>query len=192
MNADSTHVRAAVRAFLDAGPRFAQLITVDASGSPVTRTVGAQVLRDWTVELLARRGHARLRQLAHNPRLQLVFVAEPRTSEPVGRPAVIDYGQPIPRVVVLSGKATPMDAMETRACYRRQTDAAAGRGYTRAPRRTPEEVDAELVGMRVRVERIRAEGFGDAVAQTWPLIADSSGSDDGAQSENPSSEEGIA
>lgn len=161
-------VRASVRAFLDAGPRFAQLVTVDAHGAPVTRTVGAEVAHDWTVELLARRGHARLRQLAAIPRLQLLFVAGPRTSEPPSRPAVIDYGRAVPRVVALSGRAEPMDAAATRACYRRQTDAALSRGDTRAPARTDAEVDTDLAGLRVRVDRVRAEGFGDGpLAETW-------------------------
>ncbi|SHG70430.1 Pyridoxamine 5'-phosphate oxidase [Jatrophihabitans endophyticus] len=160
--------RAAVRAFLDEPPRFAQLVTVDAHGRPVTRTVGAAVAADWTLELLARRGHARLRQLAANPRLQVLFVAPPRGDEPPAHPAVIDYGRPVPRLVALGGRAEPMAADATRDAYRRQLEAAMRRGHTRAPLRSPEQVDADLVGLRVVVDRVRAEGFGDdALAETW-------------------------
>jgi hypothetical protein len=163
-----TDVRAAVRAFLDEGPRFAQLVTVDRHGAPVTRTVGVEVRADWTVDLLARRGHARLRQLAVNPHLQLLFVAGPRTAEPPARPAVIDYGRPVPRLVALTGTAEPLDADAARAAYRRQTDGALAAGHTRAPARTAEQVDADLAGLRVRIHRVRAEGFGDgALAETW-------------------------
>lgn len=161
-------VRRAVRALLDQGPRFAQLVTVDGSGAPVTRTVGAEVGPDWTVELLTRREHARLKQLAANPLMQLLFVAEPLTTEPPAHPAVIDYGLPVPRLVALSGVAEPMDADATRRSYRRQSEAALARGCHRAPHRTPDQVDADLVGLRVRVHRVRAEGFGgERLAETW-------------------------
>lgn len=161
-------VRRAVRAFLDEGPRLAQLVTVDHTGTPVTRTVGAHVEPDWTVELVARAGHARLRQLAANPNLQLLFVAEAADPDPVPRPAVIDYGLPAPRVVALTGRAEPMTVADTVACYRRQTLRARQRGNLRAPARADGQVAAELAGVRVRIRRVRAEGFGgDALTATW-------------------------
>ena len=167
-------VRHAVRAFLNAGPRFAQLVTVDHRGAPVARTVGALVERDWTVEMVARAGHARLRQLAVNPELQLVFVAEPVGPEPVAHPAVIDFGLPAPRMVALTGRAEPMTAAETLVCYRRQTQRAHDAGHRRAPVRTDAQVAAELAGLRVTIRRVRAEGFGgDAIAATWDLDSDS-------------------
>lgn len=165
---DASQIQAAVRTFLDEGPRFAQLITVDSRGAPVTRTVGAEVGADWTVELVARRGHARLRQLAANPWMQLVFVSPARRLEPVARPAVIDYGLPVPAVVALTGWAEPLNAQQTLAAYQRQRAAADLRGNTRAPQRTDEQVRTELTGTRMHVITIRAEGFGeDAESLTW-------------------------
>jgi hypothetical protein len=170
VNARLGAVQEEVRALLSERPHFAQLITVDGAGSPVTRTVGAQLGPDGTVEMVVRAGHARLRQLAANPRLQLVFVGPPRSQEPVARPAVIDYGLPAPRVVALSGSAEPMSPTETVRCYRRQTDQARERGHHRAPERTDAEVRAELAGVRMRVTKIRAEGFdAEALALTWAV-----------------------
>src|SRR5690606_10817713 len=64
-------VRREVLAFLREEARFAQLYTVDRQGFPVGRTVGAPINDDWSVDLVQRRVHRRLGQLARNPHLEI-------------------------------------------------------------------------------------------------------------------------
>jgi Pyridoxamine 5'-phosphate oxidase len=158
----------AVLDFLREEARFAQVYTVTADGFPVGRTMGAPINDDWTVDLVQRRVHRRLAQLARNPRLEIVWTGSPLPSSRNDSPPVFDYGWLIPRVVFLRGLAAPMSEDEILAAYRRIRAGQVARGQTAAPYRSPENVRAELAGIHVRPVRVRAEGFG-AGAQffTW-------------------------
>lgn len=140
---------------------FAQLTTVDADGFPVTRTMGAPVNDDWSVDLIQRRVHRRLDHLRRNPALEVVWVGTPAPGSRNDHPAVFDYGRLVPRVVLLRGVAEFQDARWTLRRYREQTAALAARGGFRAPERDDDNVRAELVGVHVRPVRVRVEGFGE-------------------------------
>jgi hypothetical protein len=157
-----------VMAFLREEARFAQLYTVGREGFPVGRTVGAPVNDDWSVDLVQRRVHRRLRHLARSPRLEIAWVGTPRPGSRNDHPAVFDYGWPVPRAVFLRGLAEPMSREQTLAAYRRLRAPLLARGLTRAPDRSADDVRTELVGIHVRPVRVRVEGFGEgAQSVTW-------------------------
>ena len=156
--------------FLREEAGFAQLVTVTEDGFPVARTVGAPVNDDWSVDLVQRKGHRRLAQLRRNPRLELVWVGSPAPGSINDRPAVFDFGLLVPRVVFLRGIAEPMDGDQTAECYRRLSARQRARGLTKAPRRSAENVRAELAGIHVRPVRVRVEGFGrGAQSYAWTV-----------------------
>lgn len=147
---------------------FAQVTTLDSAGFPTARTVSAFVAPDWSVELVQRRGHRRLAQLRRDPRLLVTWSGAPAPDSRNDSPAVFDLGLLIPRVVFVQGHAVALDDAETWEVYARHDRALRERGLDRAPRRGPDEVAAELAGVRVRPRRIRLEGFGDGPeAFTW-------------------------
>ena len=157
-----------VRRFLDEEAGFAQLVTVNADGFPVTRTLGAPVNPDWSVDLVQRRAHRRLGQLRRNPRVELVWVGSPRPGSRNDHPAVFDYGRLVPRVVFLRGVAEFMDEEWTVRRYAELSAPLRARGLTKAPARDPQNVRVELTGVHVRPVRLRAEGFGEgAESFTW-------------------------
>ena len=53
--------------------------------------------------------------------------------------------------------------------YTRQVEQQRAQGFTRAPLRTPEQVVADLVGVRVEPFRVRLEGFGEG-AQSFDWV----------------------
>lgn len=169
--ASDAAIQREVLAFLREEARFAQLYTVNGEGFPVGRTVGAPVNDDWSVDLVQRRVHRRLGQLARDPRLEIVWVGTPRPGSRNDRPAVFDYGWPVPRAVFLRGVAESMDEEQTLAAYERLRAPLLTRGLTRAPDRSPQNVGEELVGVHVRPVRVRAEGFGEG-AQSFVWSAE--------------------
>ena len=163
-------VQQRVLRFLREEAGFAQVVTVNAAGFPVGRTMGAPVADDWSVTLIQRNVHKRIGQLRRNPRLEIIWTAPPAPDSINDRPHVYDFGLAIPRVVFLRGLAEPLDPEETLARFRRQTALHLARGQTRAPEFSDEEVRRELVGLHVRPLRVRAEGFGaGAQSFTWTI-----------------------
>lgn len=159
-----------VRDWVRSEARFAQVVTVDANGYPVARTMGAPLNDDWSVDLVQRRQHKRLEHLRRNPRLEIIWVGTPAPGACNDHPAVFDYGWLVPRVVLLRGLAQFMDEDWTVRRYREQTTALLSRGMHKAPERDDENVRRELVGVHVRPVWVRAEGFGaSAEAFHWSM-----------------------
>ncbi len=148
---------------------FAQLVTVDEAGFPVGRTLGAPINDDWSVDLVQRRVHRRLRQLRTDPHVEVIWVGTPAPGSRNDHPAVLDYGRLVPRVVFLRATAEIMPTDWTVARYGEQIAVLRGRGVgTKAPLRGPEQAASDLVGVRLHPVRVRAEGFGDgAESLTW-------------------------
>jgi hypothetical protein len=163
-------VQQRVLRFLREEAGFAQVVTVNAAGFPVGRTMGAPIADDWSVTLIQRNVHKRIGQLRRNPRLEIIWTAPPAPDSINDRPHVYDFGLAIPRVVFLRGLAEPLDPEETVARFRRQTALHLARGQTGAPAFSDEQVRRELVGLHVRPLRVRAEGFGaGAQSFTWTI-----------------------
>jgi hypothetical protein len=149
---------------------FAQVITINAAGFPVGRTMIAPLEEDWSVTLIQRSVHRRLGQLRRNPRLEIIWAGEPRADNVNDRPHVYDFGWNAPRVVFLRGVAEFLDVQETIVRFRRQTALNLARGNTRAPERSDDDIRDELVGIHVRPLQVRAEGFAaGAQSFTWTL-----------------------
>ncbi|HEY9389482.1 MAG TPA: hypothetical protein VIR27_06875 [Mycobacteriales bacterium] len=156
--------------FLRTEAGFAQVVTINRAGFPVGRTMGAPVNDDWSVDLIQRRVHRRLDQLAVNPRLEIIWTGPPAPDSVNDRPHVYDFGLLVPRVVFLRGIAEFRDDAWTVRRYQRQTRIHLDQGQTAAPTRTAEEVARDLVGVHVRPVQVRAEGFGaGAQSYTWSV-----------------------
>lgn len=149
---------------------FAQVCTVTTTGFPVSRTMGAPLSEDWSVELIQRSVHARLAQLRSNPRVEIIWSGSPAHGSVNDRPHVYDFGLLVPRVVFLRGVAEFMPDEWTIERFRARTAIHHARGQTRAPDRDVDNIRAELVGIRVRPIRVRCEGFGvGAQSYTWTI-----------------------
>ena len=147
---------------------FAQVFTINRAGFPVGRTMVAVCNDDWTVDLVQRNVHRRIEHVRRNPRIEIVWTGPPRADSVNDRPHVYDFGLAVPQVVFLRGLARVMDDDLLVATYEKQTARQHARGLTRAPRRGPDEVRAELVGLRVDPVQVRAEGVGvGATSYTW-------------------------
>jgi hypothetical protein len=147
---------------------FAQVYTINKDGYPVGRTMVAVLNEDWSVDLVQRSVHRRLGQLRRNPRVEVMWAGTPHVDSVNDRPHVYDFGLAIPRVVFVRGLAEPMSDNQLVATYQRQTAIQRGRGLTKAPERTAEEVLAELAGITIRPVQVRAEGFDVGAASfTW-------------------------
>src|SRR3954470_18168989 len=142
-------VQAEVMRFLQEEAGFAQLTTVNARGFPVARTMGVTINDDWSVSLVQRNIHRRLRQLRRNPRLEIVWVGTPAPDSTNNQPHVYDFGLLIPRAVFLRGTAEFMDPDWTIEQFRRQTALNRARGFTLAPLRTDQDIVENLAGIRV-------------------------------------------
>ena len=163
-------VQQRVMRFLREEAGFAQVVTVNAAGFPVGRTMGAPIADDWSVTLIQRNVHKRIGQLRRNPRLEIIWTASPAPDSVNDRPHVYDFGLAIPRVVFLRGMAELLDPEETIARFRRQTALHLARGQTKAPEFSDEDIRGQLVGIHVRPLRVRAEGFGaGAQSFTWSM-----------------------
>lgn len=152
--------RSAAQAFVRDEAGFAQLTTLDRHGYPVARTMTAFLEPDWSVALVQRRTHARLAQLRRNPRVLASWVGEPVPGATNERPHVFDIGRLPPRAVFVRGTARFMADDWTVHWYQRQIGRQRAQGFTRAPLRTPDQVVADLVGVRIEPYRVRLEGFG--------------------------------
>lgn len=163
-------VQADAWAFLTTEAGFAQVFTVNRQGFPVGRTMVATANPDWSVDLVQRRVHRRLGHIRRDPRVEVVWVGSPAPGSVNDRPHVYDVGLAIPRAVFVRGLAEVMDDDWTLARYRERTAVQRGKGLTKAPERSDDNVRAELVGVGVRAVQVRAEGFGvGAQSYTWTV-----------------------
>lgn len=169
-----TAAQTAAREFVLHEAAFAQVTTRDQWGFPVARTMTAFLCDDWSVDLVQRRSHARMRQLHAEPRLLVAWVGTPRPGATNERPHVFDIGQLPPRAVLVRGTAEFMDDDWTVSCYLRHVQEQRAQGFDRAPLRDADQVVADLVGVHVRPFRIRLEGFGHG-AQAFDLTIDPPG-----------------
>lgn len=135
---------------------------------PVGRTMTAFLQPDWSVDLVQRRSHARLRQLQAAPRLLVPWVGAPRPGASNERPHVFGLGRLPPRAVFVRGTAAFMDDEWTVDCYLRHVTQQRAQGFARAPLRDATQVVADLVGVRVAPVRLRLEGFGEG-AQSFDV-----------------------
>lgn len=174
MTAPGPQVLAAAQAFVLEEAGFAQVTTRDQWGFPVGRTMTAFLQPDWSVELVQRRSHVRLRQLQAEPRLLVTWVGAPRPGATNERPHVFDIGQLPPRAVFVRGTAAFMDDAWTVDRYLRHVGQQRAQGFDRAPLRDTEQAAADLVGVRVTPFRLRLEGFGEG-AQSFDVTLDLSG-----------------
>lgn len=141
---------------------FAQVTTLGIGGFPVSRSTTAFFNDDWSVDLIQRRQHSRLKQWQRDPRTLVTSVGTPAPNATNERPRVFDIGQLPSRAVFIRGSAQIMESEWTVERYERETRSQRNRGFQRAPRLTPEQVRDELVGVHIRPFRIRIEGFGTA------------------------------
>ena len=163
-------VQQRVMRFLREEAGFAQVVTVNAAGFPVGRTMGAPISDDWSVTLIQRNVHKRLGQLRRDPRLEIIWTAPPAPDSVNDRPHVYDFGLAVPRVVFLRGVAEFLEPDETIARFQRQTAVHLARGQHGAPEFSDEDVRRQLVGLHVRPLQVRAEGFGTgAQSFTWTI-----------------------
>lgn len=149
-------------AWLLTDARFAQVTTINAAGWPVTRTMGAPINTDWSVDLARRGTHRRIDHPRRNPRMDITGVGTPAPGASNDQPAVFDYGWLVPRAVILRGVAEFQDQNWALTRYRALTAEMAAQGSDGALCRSDALVRDELVGIRVRIVAVRAEGFGNA------------------------------
>ena len=162
--------RQAAMAFVRHEAGFAQVVTLDRHGFPVGRTMTAFLEEDWTVSLVQRSSHARIAQLRQEPRALVTWVGTPATGASNERPHVFDLGLVPPRAVFVRGRVEFMGEEWTEQRYRDNVEQQRAAGHTAAPLRTPEQVTADLVGVRVVPRRVRLEGFGEgAQAFEWTV-----------------------
>jgi Pyridoxamine 5'-phosphate oxidase len=153
-------VVARAEAFVRAEAGFAQVTTIDEHGYPVSRSMTAFLADGFVVELVQRRVHRRLEQLAADPRLLVTWLGPPSPTATNERPHVFDLGRLPDRGVMVRGTAQPMDDDWTWRVYARNHAEHLARGQDRAPDRDRVQVAADLVGLRVDPYRVRLEGFG--------------------------------
>jgi hypothetical protein len=155
-----TGPEAAARGFVLTEAGFAQVTTIDRRGFPVVRTTTAFLTDGWAVDLVQRRGHRRIAQWRRDPRTTVTWVGSPAPGATNDRPHVFDLSLLPPRVVSIRGTAEEMPAEWTVRRYVEELARLRARGGTRAPVRSPAQVEEELVGVRVHPVRVRLEGFG--------------------------------
>jgi hypothetical protein len=153
-----------VLAWLRTEAGFAQVYSVNKEGYPVGRTMAAPVDDTFTVWMVQRKVHKRIGQWRRNPRTEVVWVGSPAPDSRNDSPHVYDLNLGIPRAVFIRGDAEFLDDATTVEVFQRQTELHRSRGWTKAPLRTPENIVAELVGVKVRPLQVRVEGFGEGAA----------------------------
>src|SRR5690348_11143984 len=114
---------------------FAQVTTLDAYGYPVSRSATAFLADGFAVDLVHRRVHRRLEQIAVDPRLLIVWIGSPAPGATNERPHVFDIGRLPDRAVMVRGTAEVMDDEWTWGVYARHRAAQLARGQDRAPAR---------------------------------------------------------
>lgn len=165
---DFADLRRRVLDWLHQEAGFAQVISINKEGYPVARTMAAPVDESFTVWTVQRRVHKRLGQWRRNPCTEVVWMGPPAPDSRNESPHVYDLNLAIPRGVFIRGDAVFLDEATTLAVFERQTAIHRARGWTRAPLRTPENVAAELVGVKINPVRVRVEGFGEGAASfSW-------------------------
>lgn len=163
-------VAAEAMQFVNHEAGFAQVFTINNDGFPVGRTMVAVVEADWSVVLIQRRVHKRIRQMERNPKTEVVWVGDPAPNSINDRPHVYDFGLDIPRVVFVRGIAEFMGEDELVGKFFKQTLIQQNKGLTKAPVRTRENVIEELVGVTINPIQVRVEGFGiGAQSFTWNM-----------------------
>lgn len=153
-------IEAAARDFVRTEAGFAQVTTIDRRGYPVVRTMTAFLADGWAVDLVQRRGHRRIAQWRRDPRTTVTWVGTPAPGATNERPHVFDLSLLPPRVVSIRGTAEEMPPEWTARRYFEELVRLRAGGGTRAPVRSPEQVEHELVGVRIHPVRVRLEGFG--------------------------------
>lgn len=143
---------------------FAQVYSINKAGYPVGRTMAAPVDDDFTVSLVQRKVHKRLQHWQRNPRSEVVWIGTPAPGSRNDTPHVYDCNLLVPRGVFIRGDAEFVDDTTLVQMFQKQTAIHLARGWTKAPLRTPENIVAELVGVRIRALQVRVEGFGDGAA----------------------------
>ncbi len=157
-----------VLAWLRTEAGFAQVFSVNKDGYPVGRTMAAPIDDDFTVWLVQRKVHKRIGHWRRNPKTEVVWLGTPAPGSRNDSPHVYDMNLLVPRGVFIRGDAEFMDDDALVAAFEKQTALNRGRGWTKAPVRTRENVLAELVCVRIRPIQVRVEGFGDGAASfTW-------------------------
>ena len=154
-------VVARAESFVRTEAGFAQVTTLDAYGYPVSRSATAFLADRFAVDLVQRRVHRRLEQIATNPRLLVTWVGSPALGATNERPHVFDIGRLPDRAVLVRGTAEVMDDGWTWEVYARHRAEQLAGGHVRAPARDRDQAVADLVGIRVHPYRVRLEGFGD-------------------------------
>jgi hypothetical protein len=153
-------LKQAVLAWLHNEAGFAQVFSINKAGYPVGRTMAAPVDDDFTVWLVQRNVHKRLQHWKRNPRSEVVWVGTPAADSRNDSPHVYDCNLRVPRAVFIRGDAEFVDDARLIEMFQRQTAKHLARGWNKAPLRTPENIVAELVGVRIRPLQVRVEGFG--------------------------------
>jgi hypothetical protein len=153
-----------VREWLRTEAGFAQVYTVNKEGYPVGRTMAAPVDDEFTVWMVQRKVHKRIGQWRRNPRTEIMWLGAPAPDSRNDSPHVYDLNLAIPRAVFIRGDAEFLDEATTVDVFQRQTELHRSRGWTKAPLRTPENIVAELVGVKIRPKQVRVEGFGEGAA----------------------------
>lgn len=167
----TTEAEARTRALLfvreEAG--FAQVITLG-RGQPVGRTTSAFLNDDWSVDMVQRSTHGRLRQVEHDARTLVIWSGTPAPGSVNDSPWTFDLGLTIPRAVFVRGEARLLDPEETWRVYDRHTSRLRAAGHIKAPLRDRPDIDANFAGLRVEPRRIRLEGFGhEAESFSWNI-----------------------
>jgi hypothetical protein len=143
---------------------FAQVFSINKAGYPVGRTMAAPVDDNFTVWLVQRKVHKRLQHWKRNPHSEVIWVGTPAPDSRNDTPHVYDCNLLVPRAVFIRGDAEFVDDALLIDMFQRQTALNLARGWTKAPLRTPQNVVAELVGVRIRALQVRVEGFGVGAA----------------------------
>ena len=149
------------QAFVREEAGFAQVTTLDVRGFPVARSMTAFLEPDWSIALVQRRVHHRMAQMRRDPHVLVTWVGDPAPGATNDSPHVFDLGRLPSRVVLVRATTVFMDQAWTRGVYAREITRQRAQGHTKAPLRTPEQVDTDLVGVRLEPYRVRLEGFGE-------------------------------
>lgn len=168
------HAKRAARRFVVGDAGFAQVVSVDRRGQLVGRSMTAFLNDDWSVDLVQRLQHARLTQWRRNPHTLVTWVGTPAVGATNDHPHVFDIDTLPPRAVFVRGAVTFLDPARTEQIYRREIESQRAAGFTKAPLRSPNEVERELEAVRLIPYRVRLEGFGDG-AQAFDFTVNEMG-----------------
>lgn len=161
---------ARAHSFVQTEVGFAQVTTIGSDAYPVLRTMTAFLESDWSVTLVQRRTHRRIRQWRQDPRTLASWIGRPAPDASNESPHVFDINELPPRVVSVRGDVRFMPDEWTVANYERRVREQRASGFVRAPLRTPEEVVRDLIGVSLQPHRVRIEGFAEGARSfTWDV-----------------------